>query len=305
MCIAKDQTPDSPAGRKERECVCVNTSIKRCAEFVMKHRLTYVLFYPLIAVGFMILKIREKVSYDDLFGRIESGSVIVNVPAFHGSFEMNIRSMLLKAVLIEGGFESGEVDLIKRHVDPQRDVIDVGANVGFYTILFSKIISGTRKVLAIEPTPLASEYLRKNIDRNGCAGSVVVFEGVASSKRGDCLINVVSGMEEFSSIGKIVHPSVALEHAVSITVKGDTIDNLVSDFGLEPGFIKIDVEGAEYSVLNGANDTIRRCRPVVILELNEMLLSSCNARPQMVIDLFTEYGYHCVPTSEGVLALPK
>jgi FkbM family methyltransferase len=247
----------------------------------------------------------EKISYDLLFNMVEAGSLIVKIPAFQGSFEMDFRSHLLKRVLMYKTFETDIVDLVKKHLDPQKDVLDIGANVGFYTVLFSKIINRNNKVLAIEPAPLALEYLRRNIERNGCTKSVLIFEGIATNVKGDSHINIIPGMEEYSSIGKIVLPCVAQKKSGPLGVKGNTVDNLVHDFGLRPGFIKIDVEGAEYLVLTGAVNTIQTYRPVIVFELVEELLSSCEAKPQMVLKLLQDWGYRWSATSDGFLALPK
>jgi FkbM family methyltransferase len=279
--------------------------IRNCIRFIKKNRTTYLLFYPAIVLGRRIFKKNENISYDSLFNMVESGSLIVKIPAFQGSFEMDFRSHLLKRVLTVKKFETDIVELVKKHIDPQKDVLDIGANVGFYTVLFAKIINRDNKVLAVEPAPLVLEYLRRNIERNGCTKSVLIFEGVAANVKGDSQINIIPGMEEFSSIGKIVHPYVTGKKSMSLEVKGDTVDNLVRDFGLRPGFIKIDVEGAEYLVLEGAINTIQTHRPTIVFELSEIMLSSCGTKPQIVFQLLQNLGYRWLPTSDGFLVLPK
>jgi FkbM family methyltransferase len=283
----------------------MSSYIRNCIAFIKKHKTIYYLFYPIIAPGRIILNSNENLFYDSLFDMVEAGSLIVKIPPFQGSFEMDFRSHLLKRVLMAKRFETDIVELVNKYLDPQKDVLDIGANVGFYTVLFSKIINKDRKVLAVEPAPLVLEYLRRNIERNGCTESVLIFTGIATNVRGDCQINIIQGMEEFSSIGKIVHPYVAQKKSISVTVKGDTIDNLVHNYGFRPGFIKIDVEGAEYLVLKGAMNTIQTYRPVIIFELSKVMLASCGAEPQMIFSLLQDSGYRWLPTSDGFLALPK
>lgn len=246
-----------------------------------------------------------KIGYDLLFNMVEAGSLIVKIPDFQGSFEMDSHSHLLKRVLTEKEFEKDVVELVKKHLDAHKDVLDIGANVGFYTVLFAKMIDKDNKVLAIEPVPSVLEYLHKNIERNHCTQSVLIFEGIATNVKGQSHINIIPGMEEFSSIGKIVHPYVASKKSVSLEVKGDTVDSLVQDFRLRPGFIKIDVEGAEYLVLQGAVNTIRTFRPVIILELVEEFLSSCGATSQIIFQLLQDSGYRLFSTNYECLALPE
>ena len=189
--------------------------------------------------------------YDRLFSAVERGSLVVRVPDFGGAFELDIRSDILKCLLIHRTYEPKVVEVVRERVDPQNDVIDVGANVGLFTILMAGLISQERRLLAIEPTPGAVEYLRKNIRENGLAGKVIVFEGLATNRCQPCTLNVIPGMEEYSSIGGLIHPATKGQRSHRITVPGETIDRLVDRFALRPGFIKIDTEGAEYQVLSG------------------------------------------------------
>ena len=274
--------------------------------FVTRHRSIYLTLLPVIAVRRMILPRPERErAFNYLFENVEAGCMVVRIPAFQGSFEMDVRSHLLKRIILERQFEPDIVNLVKRYVDPTRDVIDVGANVGFYTVLFSRLVSESSKVLAVEPTQLVLEHLRRNVERNGCTRSVLVFDGIATNSRGSFRLNVIPGMEEFSSIGKIVHPYVTGKVTQSVEVKGDTVDNLVRDFKLNPGFIKIDVEGAEYLVLEGAVGTIRTYHPVIVLEANGLLLSSCGTTSQMVLEFLEDFHYRFVATSDGYMCIPK
>jgi FkbM family methyltransferase len=277
--------------------------------FIARHRSIYLMFFPAIVARRVILRRSaanlKQHCFSSFFENVEAGSLVVRIPAFQGSFEMDVRSHLLKRVMVEGEFEPDIVQLAKRHIDPTRDVIDVGANVGFYTVLFSKLVNEPRRVLAVEPAQPVLKHLRGNISRNGCTESVIVFEGIAIDKRGSFRINVIPGMEEFSSVGEIVHPYVTGKATLSVEAEGDTLDNLVRHFELNPGFIKIDVEGGEYLVLEGAANTIQTCRPVIVLELNELLLASCGATSQMVLDFLGDFHYRFVPTSDGYLCIPK
>jgi hypothetical protein len=91
----------------------------------------------------------------------------------------------------------------------------------------------------------------------------------------------------------------------SVEVKGDTIDNLVRDFKLKPGFIKIDVEGGEYLVLQGAVSTIQNHHPVIVLECNDLLLSSCGTTSRIVLDFLEGFHYRFLPTSDGYICVPR
>ena len=164
--------------------------------------------------------------------------------------------------------------------------IDVGANVGLYSVLLSRLLSSNRRVLAAEPTPGALRLLRSNLERNGCLENVVVFEGAVTDRRAAVTINTLQGQEEYSSIRTGVG-----EGEVSIDVEGRTIDDLVEQHGLKPGFIKIDTEGAELLVLRGGLNTLRVHRPVILSELADQYLRAFKCTSADVVHFLRDEGY--------------
>ena len=146
-------------------------------------------------------------------------------------------------------------------------------------------------MLSIEPTENALRLLRGNINRNGVDGKVVVFEGVASESSGSATINCVAGREEYSSLGPMLHPSIRGEPYETRPVTATTIDALVDLHNLDPGFLKIDVEGSEHRVLRGCTETLRKCRPVILSELTDSLLRANGSSAAEVISFLESFDY--------------
>lgn len=236
-------------------------------------------------------------SYVELFKGVEGGSLRVWVKNIPGVFEFNVRSHILRRILEEKQYEPEIVNLIEKYLNTKKDAVDIGANVGLYTVLMSKLLDRGRKVLSIEPTPAALEYLHKNIAGNESAKSVVVYEGIVTDRKGTFQLNVIPGMEEYSSLGTIVHESVQSENNKPISVKGDTIDHLVDRLRLSPGLLKIDTEGAEYKVLSGAQATLAKHRPIIIAEISDRMLRSTKANSDLVVNLLKRYGYNITSIS--------
>ena len=75
------------------------------------------------------------------------------------------------------------------------------------------------------------------------------------------------------------------------TVTASTVDQLVAEYALNPGFIKVDVEGLEHLVFSGASDVLARCRPVILAELTDPLLKSNGSSAKEVVDMIAAHNY--------------
>jgi FkbM family methyltransferase len=294
-------------GKILRNCLKIERSLKR---FIKSHRSLYVSLTPAVRVMRKISPPKhERLSkaFAELFQPVEGGSLIVKMATFHGSFEIGCHSDILRRILICGDYEPEVVEIVKNYVDPNRDAIDVGANIGLFTILLSNLISSSNRVLAIEPTPGALKYLRRNIEINNLAAKILLFEGVAAEHLGKAQINVINGMEEYSSLGNMVHPSIKRRDYQQLSVPSDTIDSLTERFALSPGFIKIDTEGAEYEVLSGCEQTMLNHRPVILCESwSDALITAAGGTPGAVADLLRSSGYLTSECMEGeLLAVPE
>ena len=285
---------------------------------VKKNEFVKIILSPLI----LIIKMREKKNankttllYDNIFKPVESGNIVIKVPDHQGSFEFDFRSSILKWILLTKSYEDELLKLINQHLDSKKDVIDIGANIGLYTVLFSKIIEPSRKVLAVEPVPKAIQLLKNNLSRNGCIENVLIYEGLTCDKKANYKLNTVEGLEEYSSLGELVHVYVNNKSSKTIEVEGDTIDNLVRTNKLNPGFIKIDAEGAEFKILSGAREVMKEFRPTILCEISNKLLKAQDSSSKEVFQLLREFNYDIIDAYtlnsvklhvEGeILAIPK
>jgi len=254
--------------------------------------------------------------YNKFFEMVTEGSLVIELKDFRGFFEIDIRSDIFKMILKYKNYEQNIVKIVEKYVDSSKDAIDVGANIGLFTILLAHILSNKNKVLSLEPAPMAYQYLKRNLERNNCQNSVIIYNGIATNIKGNYKLNIIQGMEEYSSLGNLVHPAIANRQYKKIDVEGDTIDNLVNEYNLAPGFIKIDTEGAEYLVLSGAAKTIKKYKPVIVVEVQDRLHHSVADHSEKIIYLLKENNYNLinannpklqvgVPFNGDMLALPN
>jgi len=282
-----------------------------------KNKITYLLLYPFISLRRNIARRKENLIKDflkDSADAVMGGSLIVRVPDFRGIFELDVRSHILHFILVYRDYEHDIVKLIEQYTDPEKDILDVGANIGLHSVLFTRLIKTGSKVLAIEPAPNALKYLEINLKRNKCREKVIVYKGIAADSVNQYELNTIEGMEEYSTLGNMNHPNVSGMKKKSILVQGNTIDNLVNTYMLNPGFIKIDTEGAEFKVLSGAREIIKVHRPIILSELSEKLLHVQGSSCEEVYNLLKEYNYKildtntlkpvCGPVEGEILAIP-
>lgn len=260
---------------------------------VYSNKLVGFLLRPLILVDrkIQIKLLKPKNEVCQLLSNILVNDPVLHVKEFNGDFLIDKRSTLLSRILVKGSYEPKLAKLALQYTDTSKDVIDIGSNIGFYSVLLAKHIDKTRKVLSIEPTLNALEKLRKNLELNEISDKVIIYDGVISNESGEVEINTILGKEEYSSVNLIVHSAVATSSYVAYKVKCTTLDTIVDLHNLNPGFVKIDVEGAEHLVLDGARNTLSRYRPIILTEVSEKLLSSGNFSVEKMLNLIKSYGY--------------
>jgi FkbM family methyltransferase len=273
-------------------------------DFIKSHRVLRVPLMPVVRLARKVFRPeheRRFSAFRELWTVVEGGSLVVGLPTFRGSFEIGSHSEILQRILVTGNYEPEVARIVCDNIDPNRDAIDVGANVGLFTVLLSNLLSPANRVLAIEPTPGALKYLRRNIETNGQGTRVVVFDGVASNAPGEARL-----MEEYSTLGAMAHPAVSGRSHQQLAVASDTIDSLVSRFGLRPGFLKIDTEGSEHDVLLGCEQTMLTHRPIVLCEAwADSVMSAAGRVPGAVAALLNQRGYVASECADGeLLAIP-
>lgn len=151
-------------------------------------------------------------------------------------------------------------------VRPGMVVYDLGANVGFYTLLAARLVGPAGLVVAFEPLARNLEYLRRHLALNG-SDNVTVIDAAVSDRVGCARLRGEHGA------------SARLGADGEIAVRTVTLDELVFGQGRRPpSVIKMDVEGAEVDVLRGAERTLAVWRPILLLSTHNLgLRQECHA----------------------------
>jgi len=162
---------------------------------------------------------------------------------------------------IYDSWEPAVVSRVVSEISAGMTAIDVGAHIGYYTLLFAKYVGVTGRVISFEPLPANFAVLKKNVELNELK-HVDLFASAIFSRCGDLTISIPD--DSNSGDASVVH-SASAKH---LQVRSTTLDAVSSTLDLRPDFVKIDVEGCEFEVLAGAQETIRRHRPKMLIELH-------------------------------------
>jgi FkbM family methyltransferase len=164
--------------------------------------------------------------------------------------------------LLSGRYESHLTAVFERYCVPGTTVIDVGANLGYYSLLASRLVGASGRVIALEPNSENCRLLLSSLRLNGAA-NVQLFPVAADASAGWAYYSTHVG-----SNGGLIQDADLLSHPGTV-VPTFPLDDLVEG---TVGFLKMDVEGAEGRVVQGATRIIERDRPIVTTELKEEML---------------------------------
>lgn len=179
-----------------------------------------------------------------------------------GQVRLRYRESIGFTMLLQGGFERAEVETLMKAVRPGTVAVDIGANVGIFTIALASAVGTDGAVWAFEPLSENVDRLRKNVIENQLT-NVKLFPVAASDVDGAISFHVA----EDSAYGSTREVFYGQGTGRSRTVPAVRLDSEWRAHGMQSvSVIKIDVEGAELAVLRGSEDVIRRCRPVLLVE---------------------------------------
>jgi FkbM family methyltransferase len=167
-----------------------------------------------------------------------------------------------------GRYEPPKQHYIRQFLKAGMVFVDVGANKGDFTLLAASLVGGTGRVYAIEPEPENCRWLARSIEENGFA-NVQLVQAAASDTAGEATLylgprsgwhTLLSGRQP-GDLGAVQVATIPLDELLGDTSRLD--------------LVKIDVEGAENSVIAGATQVLRRFRPTILIDTH----------PEMGVDL--------------------
>ncbi|MDQ3675187.1 MAG: FkbM family methyltransferase, partial [Actinomycetota bacterium] len=228
-----------------------------------------------------VLSVRQLSRLEDGPARriVRSGTYTIPFGAGHG-LRLDAGSLSLSSAqaggVIRGLHEPQVQEALRRCLPRGGTFVDVGAHVGYLTLIAARLVGPSGSAVAVEPVPANANAIRRNAALNGFA-NVRVIEAAAAARSGEAeLITVADTLwTRLASVGE--HPLECRRSSVRTVALDDLLES--GELAAVPDVVKIDVEGAEIDVVEGMRGLLARGRTTVICELH-----GTNERFAAVID---------------------
>ena len=209
--------------------------------------------------------------------------------AFGARMAGDTREVLQQHVYYFGVWEPNLTRWIGDRLRPGDTFVDVGANIGYFTLLASKLVGPGGRVVAIEALGETFARLEENLARNRCA-NVRALNVAAAESEG--VLRAYQGPESHTGLATVVED---FGHRLEGEVAAAPLDSLLSDAEIASArMIKVDVEGSELGVARGLAAALDRARPdlEVVVELHPWPLGHLGHSASDVIDVMAASGFH-------------
>jgi FkbM family methyltransferase len=192
-----------------------------------------------------------------------------------------------KELFLRGSKEPRSVGILPELLEPYMVAFDVGANIGYYSLIVAGLVGEKGQVHAFEPTPALAERIRLNRALNGLT-QIEVNQVAVAEATGTAFLHISLEDPEANSL---FHMEAGTNQ---ISVSTTTLDAYAADGGIDRiDFIKIDCEGSELNVLRGATRLLNTRDPIVLLECNSASLSACGATVSDLCLFLRDAAYEC------------
>ena len=186
------------------------------------------------------------------------------VPEFaeipEGKIFLDPSDMAVSGAIALGAFENYESEIFRKAIKPGMNIVDIGAQIGYYTVIFGARTGPSGKVFAFEPEKHNHSFLEKNIKENKLLNVSIINKAV-SDMAGSRLLFLEQDNRGHNSFAKDTE-----KPGEGVVVETDTLDNMLKAFDSPKiDILKIDIEGAEPIALRGMKESIARSQNMIII----------------------------------------
>lgn len=212
-----------------------------------------------------------------------------------GAVTCDTSDFIQRYLSVFGVWEPAITALVRSHLKPGHVFVDVGANVGYYSLLAAQAVGDTGHVIAFEPSPTVRGQLAANIDRNGLGGRITVHPVAAGSKAGTTTVFLATP-DNLGQTSTRQSPGFTSEGEVEVRRVDDCVPEAHRG---RVTFLKVDTEGDEFAAVHGAQGLLAAmpAGAMVLIEVDEPRMRERGGTPQDVFDLMSSHGYRAFSIS--------
>lgn len=230
---------------------------------------------------------RKKDAWNSLF----KGEAKVKFKLADGLFIYHFKDSILSRLIYEG-FEESEILFLRKYLRKSDIFLDIGANIGLYSLHAAQVIGSTGRVYAFEPAPITFSRLILNVETNNFNEIVKCVNIGLSDNIGMLKMNISNcgydAWNTFAEPGKYLFDS-------QTDLQVETLDKFLDEHNIrveDISLMKIDVEGWETYVIKGAiNSLTGKNSPALIVEFTEEFAFAAGSNCYELYDLIKSYGY--------------
>lgn len=211
---------------------------------------------------------------------------------------VDLHDRYVSAGCLNNDWETEETSFVSSRLRAGDVFIDIGANIGWFTLVAAKAIGKHGTIHSFEPHPVIGKMLARTVAQNDLKEIVNVWGYALSDEPGEVFLNTAINAENPGGSFISMNDLQMVNHR-SACVPAVRLDDLLPD--VSPDFIKIDVEGAEPLVFGGAINALKRKKPTILSELFPAQLGRVSKRSVPdYIGQMEKIGYRCYLLDKGV-----
>jgi FkbM family methyltransferase len=201
-------------------------------------------------------------------------------------------------IVSDSYFEKHETLVLLQRLRPGMVFFDVGAHVGYFSLLASRLVGETGQVHSFEPTPRTFRLLADNAKHHP---NITVNNLAVYSHSDELVFNDFGAMNfAFNSFFPARVPGGRAVPEVKHRIQTISLDEYVERTGAKPDMIKVDAESAEYQIIDGMKNTLKTCRPFFMIEVGDLDLDG--VRPcSEIVEFACSHGYRPLMYTDGEL----
>ena len=177
--------------------------------------------------------------------------------------------------------------VLEQHLKPGDTFIDIGANIGYFTLMGSRLVGEKGCVIALEPSIRALAKLTQNLRMNDTKNVILLSLACGKSKNLKSLYQA-----SIHNIGE-TSMSTHMGTAPTETIISLPLDDILQQLNIMPSMIKIDIEGYEFEALQGMSNILKNFRPTIVTEITPRWLEAQGRTAGDVHDYMDQHGYDC------------